>query len=167
MKALSSRKGITLVELMAIVVIIGIVATMALPRFTRTVNRLKFRTAARNMVSKLRLARSNAITNKQQFGVHVDEKDYTLTLFLDNQNPALFQFDNGDSVISVDTLPDGFVYLNTDYGNPAIVYRPNGSASNTGNILFMSYGQDDDVNVGSIQILASTGRTKLGSLNYY
>ena len=26
----------------------------------------------------------------------------------------------------------------------------------------MSYGQDDDVNIGSIEILASTGRTKLG-----
>lgn len=167
MKALSSRKGITLVELMAIIVIIGIVAAMALPRFTRTVNRLKFRTAARNMVSKLRLARSNAITNKQQFGVHVDEQRFTLTMFLDNQNPGLCQFDNGDSVISVDTLPDGFVYLNTDFGNPSIIYRPNGSASNTGNIQFLSYGQDDDVNIGTIEILASTGRTKLGTLNYY
>lgn len=167
MKTLSSKKGITLIELLSIVVIIGIIAAMALPRFSVTINRLKFRTASRDMVSKLRLARSNAITQKQQFGVHVDPDELTLTLFLDSTNPSMFQFESGDSVISVDTLPEGFIYLNTDFGSESLIYRPNGSASNTGRILFLSYGEDDDVSIGSIDILASTGRTKLGTLYHY
>jgi Tfp pilus assembly protein FimT len=168
MKTLSKNKrGITLVELMVIVIIIGVVAAMAVPRFGTALNRLKFRTAARNMVSQLRLARSNAITHKQPFGVCVNQDDMTLTMFLDTQSPSLSSYEVGDSIVSVDTLPPGFVYLNTDFGNQAIVYRPNGSASNTGNIWFLSYTEDDDVNVGSIEILASTGRTKLGPLHYY
>lgn len=168
MKTLKSKKGITLTELLAIVVIIGIISAMAVPRFSTTVNRLKFRSAARNMVSKLRLARSNAITNKQPYGVHVDSEDMTLTMFLDTNNPAACSFEGGsDSVLTVDTLPNGFVYLNTDFGNPAIIYMPNGSASNTGNIWFLSYTEDDNINYGSIQVLAATGRTKMGRLHYY
>jgi Tfp pilus assembly protein FimT len=152
---------------MIIVVIIGIVAAMAAPKFSKTVNQLKFRTTARNMVSKLRLARSNAITHKQPFGVHVDNTEMIMTMFLDTQNPSLHQFDVGDSVLSADTLDDGFIYLDTDFGTPAIVYRPNGSATYTGNIWFMAYTFNDDVNIGHIQVLASTGRTKMGTLHYY
>jgi len=90
-----------------------------------------------------------------------------LTMFLDSQNPSMLQFESGDSVVSVDTLPEGFVYLNTDFGSESLIYRPNGSASNTGKILFLSYGEDDDISIGSIDILASTGRTKLGTLYHY
>ncbi len=167
MKIFKTRKGITLIELMAIVVIIGIVSAMAVPRFSRTINRLKFRTSARNIVSKMRLARSNAITHKQQCGISVSNDDLTLTMFVDTQNPNLYQFDAGDSVLSIDTLPDGFVNFTTDFGNSAVIYRPNGSASSTGNIWFLSYTEEDAINLGSIQVLASTGRTKMGPLYYY
>jgi len=168
MKTLKNKKGITLTELMAVVVIIGIVSAMAVPRFSTTVSRLKFRSAARNMVSKLRLARSHAITNKQQCGVYVDGDEKTLTLFLDTNNPAGFSYDSGsDSILAVDTLPNGFIHLSTDFGSPSIVYFPNGSASSTGNVWFLSYTEDDNVNFGSIEVLAATGRTKMGPLHYY
>jgi Tfp pilus assembly protein FimT len=167
MKALKNRKGITLVELMVIVVIIGIIAAMAVPRFSTAISRLQFRNSARNIVSKMRLARSNAISNKQPFGVSVDPDTRTLTLFMDNQNPSMNLYENGDSVLSVDTLPSDFVYLATDFGSSAIIYRPNGSASNTGNVWFVSYTEGDAVNVGSVEILAATGRTKMGQLHYY
>jgi len=167
MKTIRDKRGITLVELMLIVVIIGIVAAMAIPRFSKAMNRLEFRTAARNMVSKMRLARSNAITQKVPHGIHVDGDGLLVTLFMDSQNPGMDLFEAGDSVLSVDTLPSDFVYVNTDFGNPALIYRPNGSASNTGGIHFLSYTEDDDINVGSIEVLAATGRTKLGQLHYY
>lgn len=167
MKALVSRKGITLIELMIIVVIIGIVAAMAVPRFGRTISRLKFRNAARHMVSKLRLARSTAITNKGQFGVYFDAEGTTMTLFLDSHNPGSLLYETGDSVLSIDTLPDEFMYVGTDFGPTSVVYRPNGSASSTGNIYFLSYDGQDIVHWGSIDILAATGRTKMGQLYCY
>lgn len=167
MKRLYSRRGITLVELMSIVVIIGIIAAMAVPRFATTINRLRFRNAARHMVSMLRLARSHAITNKQPFGVYMDGTALTLTMFQDSQNPGTFTFEAGDSVITVDTLPHGFIYVGTDFGSQTLVYRPNGSASNTGNIHFLAYNPGEDISIGSINVLASTGRTKLGPLYFY
>lgn len=168
MKALKSKKGITLTELMAIVVIIGIISAMAVPRFSTTMNRLKFRSAARNIVSKMRLARSQAITKKQQCGVYIDSDKKTLTMFIDNHNPGACSFESsGDSILAVDTLPSGFVYFKTDFGSPALVYMPNGSASSTGGVWFLSYTEDDNINYGSVEVLAATGRTKMGSLHYY
>jgi len=167
MKALYSKRGITFIELMSIVVIIGIIAAMAVPRFSQTINRLKFRTAARNMISKMRLARSNAITHKQPFGVNLDNGNMTVTVFLDSNNPGANTYETSDSVVVVDTLPDGFVWVGTDFGGTAVVYRPNGSASSTGHVYFLSYDAHDGINVGSIGVLASTGRTKIDYLNYY
>lgn len=167
MQMFRSKRGITLIELMSIVVIIGIVAAMAAPRFSRTITRLKFRTSARDLVSKMRLARSNAITHKQPYGVYLDNSDMTMTMFVDTYNPTAYTFETADSVVSVDTLPDGFVYLGTDFGQTSIVYRPNGSASQTGRVYFQTYDENDGINIGIVHVLASTGRTKIESLNYY
>lgn len=167
MKSVRNRRGITLVELMTMVVIIGIVTTLAIPQFNSTMNRLKFRTSARNILSKLRLARSTAIANKQQFGVAFDSDQRTLTVFQDITNPASFQFETGDSVLSIDTLPNDFAYLYPVFGGNAVVYRPNGSASASGTVQFVAYCDGDYVNYGTIDVLASTGRTKLGELYFY
>ncbi len=167
MKNFKSNRGITLVELMVIVVIIGIVAAMAAPRFSRTINRLKFRTSARDIVSKMRLARSNAITHKQPFGISLDNSKMTLTMFVDTFNPSMCSFESADSIVSVDTLPEGFAYLGTDFGQMAVVYRPNGSASQTGRLFCMADHGPDGINIGVFHVLASTGRTKIESLHYY
>lgn len=162
-----SERGITLIELVSIVVIIGIVAAMAVPRFSTAISRLKFRTSARDIVSKMRLARSNAVTHKQPFGIYFDNDVKSLTLFLDSNNPGANTFETADSVVSVDTLPDDFVYVGTDFGLTTLVYNPNGSATQTGHVYFMSYDESDGINIGTIDVLSSTGRTKIESLNYY
>jgi len=167
MKLVRNKRGVTLVELMTMVTIIGVVTMLAIPQFGSTLNRLKFRTSARNILSTLRLARSTAITNKQPVGVAFDGDTKTMTLFMDIQNPAAFQFETGDSVLSVDSLPSDFAYIYPEFGGNAVVYRPNGSASATGNIQFVAYCAGDYVNYGTIDVLASTGRTKLGDLYYY
>lgn len=162
-----SERGITLIELVSIVVIIGIVAAMAVPRFSTAISRLKFRTSARDIVSKMRLARSNAVTHKQPFGVYFDNDVRSLTLFLDSNNPAANTFEAADSVLSVDTLPTDFVYVGTDFGVTTVIYNSNGSATQTGHVYFMSYDESDGINIGTIDVLSSTGRTKIASLNYY
>ncbi len=167
MRKLSNACGVTLVEMMTIAVLIGIISAMAMPHFDATIKRLKFRTIARHMLSDLRLARSLAISNKQQIGVCFNADLHRMTLFLDRQNPTSFSFETGDSVIKVDSLPRDFVYCNTTFGNPSIVYRPNGSASSTGYLHFMAYDNSDYMFIGSLDVLASTGRTKMGQLYMY
>ncbi|MEZ5358901.1 MAG: GspH/FimT family pseudopilin [Candidatus Zixiibacteriota bacterium] len=166
MKSISNDRGITLVELMVIVVIIGIVSAMAFPNFSQAINRLRFKGAARDIVSTMRLARSNAITQKQPYGVYFDQDDMTVTSFLDLVNPAGGSFESGDSVLAVDSLPDDFVALGTSFGG-AIVYNPNGTASSTGSVNFVSHPSDGGVNICSVSVLASTGRTKMGDIYNY
>jgi prepilin-type N-terminal cleavage/methylation domain-containing protein len=171
MRYISNKNGFTLIEMMCIVVIIGIIATVSFPKFETTIHRLQVRNTARHMVSTMRLARSNAISQKQQVGVHFSDEGTTMTMFVNTQNPTSYGFEPGDSVISIDTLPRNFSSVYTEIYDPenpcsgsVIVYMPNGTASTTTNLYFLAYSEKDDVDWGTIEVLAATGRTRLASI---
>lgn len=162
-----STGGVTLIEILTTVVIIGIVASMAVPRFETAWRRIKIRGADRNIVSTIRLARSMAITDKYLYGVYFDGNQQTMTLFKDIVNGGSNLFEAGDSVIRVDSLPCEFVYLGTDMSDDVLVFRANGSAGFTGggNIFAVA----DAVSVVAIlthNVLASTGRVQ-SCASYY
>ncbi len=162
---LRSYKGMTLIELMATAVIIGIIASMAVPRFSYAFERLRFRKKNRDIVSTVKLARSMAITNKSQYGVYINGNDKQIILFKDIVNPASFTYDSGDSLIKTETLPAIFNYLGSDFTNNTIVFKPNGSANVGGSITTMA-DVSETVAIGTHSILASTGRIQSQS-SYY
>lgn len=173
MKKLFNRKGFTLTELMIIVIIIGVAAALAYPNFGKAVARLRIRNSARHMVSMMRLARSQAITNKVDVGVNFEEDGSAMTMFVNSSNPDFNTLDAGDSVLSVDSLPQDFLYI---YGSPAdaesgggsaIVYKPNGSASSSTYFHFLATNGDDALSWGLIEVLGATGRTKLTYFHSY
>lgn len=151
-----------MIELMAVTVIIGIVAAMAVPQMQRTYERIGFRSAVRDISSTLKLARSMAITSKEQYGVYFDPVKKTVTLFRDLQNPSSFDFVTGDSVIRVDTLPKQFVYLGSDVTNNVITFKPNGSSgfNGIGNVYSIAYSEKC-VGIQQTNVLASTGRVHM------
>jgi len=158
---LKSISGMTLAELMAVVVVIGIATSLAGPSFDRGVQRIKFRGETKNVVSVLRTARSNAVTEKSPYGVYFDGNAFTLTMFKDKDNLSNFSYESGsDSVVRVDSLPDEFTYLYATFPNSAIVFQPNGTASNTGDIYLMSES-GSIINLSQLSVLASTGRSKI------
>ncbi|NOY88893.1 MAG: prepilin-type N-terminal cleavage/methylation domain-containing protein [FCB group bacterium] len=164
---LKTKKGITLIELLSAVVIIGIISAMAVPRFQTAFQKVKFRTTNRDITSELRLARSLAITNKVNYGVFFDGNARTLTLFKkDSSSATNYMFETTDSVVRVDTLPPEISYLGTDIQDNAVVYNPNGSANffGGGNIITM-VDIDEFTGISNIDVLASTGRVH--SVSYY
>ncbi|MEW5994112.1 MAG: prepilin-type N-terminal cleavage/methylation domain-containing protein [Candidatus Zixiibacteriota bacterium] len=168
MKSLfQSTRGITLIELLTAVVIIGIVSAMAVPRFQIAWERLSIRSADRNIISTVRLARSTAIATKEPHGVYFDGNALSITLFKDVANPSAFVFEPGDSVIRTDTLPVEFNFLGTDMTNDVLVFRPNGSAAFTGggNISAMAT-TEKVVGILNHNVLASTGRIHSSSSFY-
>ncbi len=167
MSRLRSKRGITLIELMATAVIIGIVAALAVPRFHMAFERIQFRSTNRELVSMVRLARSKALTDKDQYGVFVNPDDMQIVLFKDIVDPAGFAYDDGDSVIKIDTLPGEFSYVGTDCGENSIVFVPNGSARfvGGGNIYTMA-STPSMVGISTHNILASTGRIQSDSQYY-
>lgn len=159
MKMLRNKKGITILEVMSVVVIIGILAAIAYPQFDASINKLRFRGGAKDIVSKLRLARSKAISEKRPYGISFNASSGSMITFIDSLNLANNQYDFGDPIVKVDSFPTGF-NLSTSFN---IVYRPNGSASQTKTFTFTSNYHETTL-TGEINILASTGRTKITSL---
>lgn len=159
-------RGITLIELMSTVVIVGIIAAMAAPRMGIAYERMQLRSKNREIISTLKVARSQAITDKLSYGVLVDGNTRTITVFQDLVDPAARTYATGDSIVSVDTLPTEFNYLATDCTNNVIFFEPNGAASFTGggNINVMGYSEHA-VSIMTLTVLGSTG--KLNQTTYY
>lgn len=167
MRKTFSNRGMTLVELMSTVVVIGIVAAMSVPRFQIAYERMEMRSANRDIHSTLKLARSLAITDKQMYGVHFNSDACAVTLYKDLVNIATPDFVTGDSIIRIDTLPKEFNLLSTDCTNDCIIFRPNGSANFTGGGNIWSYGETEGVvGIGLHNVLASTGRVQLEDYYY-
>lgn len=154
-----SMAGFTMIELMIVVVIVTIATSMATPGLQKAYERMKYRAAVRNVTSTLRLARSTALTIKQQVGIQFDDATKTMTVFTDYVNPTAYAFETGDSILSVDTLPKEVVWMGTDCANNTLAFEPNGSCGFTGggNLYSLAY-TTDMVAFHSTNVLAATGR---------
>jgi len=171
LKKSTSHKGFTFIELMATVVIIGIASAMAVPRFDAAFERVRFRSANRQIVSKIKVARSMAISSKVQHGVFFDGTNKTLVLFRDDVNPSGYQYESGDSIISVDTLTRDINYIGTNLNGDVLVFGANGAAhftasSGAGADIVTMLDTEYTVAIQTHNVLASTGRVHSTS-NYY
>jgi type IV fimbrial biogenesis protein FimT len=167
MKRFASNRGFTLIELMVTVVAIGIVAAIVTPHFDIAIERAKFKAQNREIISELRTARSEAITKKAAYGLYFDSNSKIITMFADKVNLSSFKFDLGsDSIITSDTLPPIYSYLWATFSNLSIVFQPNGSASQSGDIYLMT---DDGqyMNFGHLKVLASTGKSSIEYIHNY
>lgn len=163
-----SKKGITLIEIMTVVVIVGIVSAMAVPRFQNAFERMRFRSANRDLVSTLRLARSLSVSNKMNYGVMLDPQSKVLAIFLKaDSSTNLKAYEVADSLIRVDTLSKSLSYISSDLSNNSLVFNPNGSCSfdGGGNIATMAY-TEDMIGIYVTNVLASTGRVKSSGAYY-
>jgi len=155
-----NNKGFTMLEMMIIAVVVGIIATLTIPSFGKVMDRLKLKTAGRDVVSSMRLARSTAVSQKDQFGVYFNHSSSTFLIFKDIVNPSSFTFDLGaDSVIQIKNLPENIHFGYTNIPGPAIIFKPNGSSYTSGQVYLSSYGQYDGYL--TVDVLGSTGRVKL------
>lgn len=165
-KRIFSSRGITMIEIMIGLVIIGITASMAVPRFQIAIDRMNFRSVNRDVISKLRTARSRAISEKKDFGVYFDGATTTYILFEKaGTDPEAYE-PFSDVVVSVDTFTiasagsSDYFYFASDstvVSEKAVVFSPNGSASWGGMVITFSV-TEDVVAACVMDILAATGR---------
>lgn len=156
-----SDKGVTIMELMVAVVIAGILSAMAIPRFSLEIERVNFKSSSRDLLSNLRVARSLAISQRESHGVHFDPLAGVYTLFLDRVTSVPPSFDDGDSVLSIDTVPGNFAFVGSSFTNDVVVFQNNGSASESGMIYSVAMNEGGSTNIALFDLMASTGSSHI------
>ena len=156
-----SERGLTLLEIMIGVVILGIAASMAVPRIGIAMDRMEFRSTNRDVVNTLRLARSSAVSEKNEYGVVFSHTEKTVTLF-EKLGANMYLYESGtDRIVKVDTIggvPGTCIdAIGTTLSNNTIIFEPDGSAVAGGTIYTIDL-TDDIVGVATISVLPATGR---------
>jgi len=154
----SNSRGTTLLELVIAAVVLGVIVAMAAPQFGDTLQRLKFKGKSRDVVSDIRLARSDAVSQRTQFGVHFDYEGNGYVLFKDLVNPGLYLYEVGDSVIKTIAWGRDALLYYTSFDPSTVIFKPDGSASVSGDVI-LSDANDD--HRAKVNVLAATGRVKL------
>ena len=154
-----SISGFTMLEMMIIVVIIGIASAIAVPTLWGAMPRLRARSEARAILNKMREARSRAISDGIQVGVHYDSDTRNVFIFKDFTDPLAHQYDEGEPIIGpIHELDARVTMANSNFVGNTLVFLPDGQASQSGN-LTISAGEDGPSY--TVTVIGPTGRAKV------
>jgi len=143
-----NRKGITLIELIVVMVIIAIGALLTAPNIGAWLPHYRLRNATRDVVSIMRVAQLKAVSNNTSYRVTFDTVNDSYVLEYQNTGGAWVR--EGDA----QTLPTG-VKFNTTFGNVA-TFSPNSTATD-GNIRL----NNTKGSTKTVRLLGLTGRIKI------
>lgn len=140
-----NKKGVTLIELIVVIVIIAIGAVLLIPNIGAFLPNYRLRGAARDIVSTMRVAQMKAVSNNMEYQVVIVGGTYVL------------KRDSGGLVSEGETktLPTGITIDSNTFANPAsnALFRPN-SSSNGGTLIL----KNTKGTQRTITVLPSTGR---------
>lgn len=146
--------GFSFVEMMTVIAILGILATIAVPNYISWRANAQIRRAALDVYSSLQKAKSEAVKRNTLCAVTFGADDFTV--YVDNGN---LTYDGGEQIIN--TIPwskyPGVVLDNTTFTNPAnsIAFAPDGLP------------RDNTNNLGSGDINISYGGTKQKTIEVF
>lgn len=79
---MSKRRGFTLVELLAVVFVVSVIALALIPALDNMVPSYRLRSGARDVGSMIELAQSEAIANRKEFAIAYDLDEHTYWIVL-------------------------------------------------------------------------------------
>lgn len=150
-----NEKGFTLLELLIVLAIVAIFATLAAPAFDNLIVKNRVESQANLFVSSLALARSEALKSSTQTSLCTSSNGVSCNngswsdgwiVFIDENGNA--SVDGNDRVLKVfDTASDGYTF--------------NASAAIASSITYLTSGELNSEG-GNITICGPKGRTELG-----
>lgn len=136
---MKNQKGVTLLELIIVMVIIAIGATLMAPGIGSWIPIYRLKSAARDIASTMRIAQMKAISNNLTYQISFDPANRSYIL----------QMDTGGTIVNdgdLQILSNGF-QLNTTLTDNIAIFRP-----------------DSTITVGIVNIINSKGSQKTISL---
>ena len=146
-----NRRGVTLIELIVVMVIIAIGATLTVPAIGRWIPNFRLRSATRDLVSTMRTAQVKAVSSNTSYGVAFGTSganSYRVYRGVDPDGPATL-------------LPNGVAFENNTFPIDATLSKPfaqfNGnSTSSSGGVTLKNSNRNHRITVA-----AATGRVKI------
>ncbi|MEW6334909.1 MAG: GspH/FimT family pseudopilin [Thermodesulfobacteriota bacterium] len=150
-----NKTGLTLLELIIVVAILGIVSAIAAPNFMNYMAERRLKGAARMVMSDLMAARQNAVSRNHEFKVFFSEDQMTYTILADANNNG--SADTGEATEAKNIRNDYYDIALGASANP--IFSPRGTASPGSTVTLTSArtGATQCVTVGL------TGRVKIDS----
>ena len=153
--------GVTLIELLIVLVIVGISCAMAVPGFSLLMRKVQAKSAAFQLRDAFQLARSDAMSRRRFVGVAIDTGTLAWNRFIDNPSgPRPGAFDSLDTVSSRQSLPG---YQTTsrsctrlDASVCSVVFSPDGSTVDASSLRLVLRNATANVSL-NVLIIAATG----------
>lgn len=187
MKNLHSQKGISLPEVIIVLLVLAILITLALPQVISGRRLFRFSSMQRQMASSLTQARQEAMSERQAVTFRYDNANKRMLLFggkygaLGDQR-NLIQEMSGSGVdaydiiygrpagFSTDALGDGTNLSALTNNSLDITFLPDGSVRDTNNnpinkTLFFYYDKYRENTAFAVSVLGAGGRTKVWRYN--
>ena len=136
-----NTKGVTLIELIVVMVIIAIGAALMTPGIGRGISRYRWRSATRDIVSTLRTAQMRAISNNKAYQV----------VFTPGSGTYILESVDGTDVGATQTVPSGITFTTSFAANTAL-FNPNSTAASGSVTVTYSKGSNQ------ITVSSATGR---------
>lgn len=119
------RNGFTLIEMMVVLIIVGVIASLAMVRLTTDDDAAQARREAERLGALLRLARDEAIVRARSMGLHLAADGYRFALYDSGRWRDL----EGDAVFRERRLPDHLRLTVVDVGGALAPASPRAGRS--------------------------------------
>ena len=150
----TNKKGVTLIELIVVMVIIAIGAALLVPNIGGWLSNYRLRSATRDVASMMRVAQMKAVSNNLQYRVNLDDADIGIGNYVLQYQTTAGWVNDGD-IRRFPTgiwIPGGGITLPGKHAE----FNPN-STSSTGSLRL----QNTKGTQKQITLTPATGRVKI------